>query len=89
MYAFGVLLWEMCTGQRAWAAEFASHWTSVVSAVAVQRRQLDFGLESGMQPGMQNLAHIGAKCMAYNPEDRPAFSTIELWLEKESEEEGS
>jgi hypothetical protein len=46
VYAFGVLLWEMCTGTRAWAgmmhAQVEVGWKSASQAAADRRSGLDF-----------------------------------------------
>ncbi|KAI8472537.1 MAG: kinase-like domain-containing protein [Monoraphidium minutum] len=68
VYSFGVLLWQMCAGNRPWAG--MSH-AAVVRAVCVERRSLEF--PAGAPEGLVMLA---AACMARDPSDRPTFGDV-------------
>eukprot|EP00878_Enallax_costatus_P015719 GHUV01016470.1.p1 GENE.GHUV01016470.1~~GHUV01016470.1.p1 ORF type:complete len:346 (+),score=111.35 GHUV01016470.1:799-1836(+) len=68
VYSFGVLLWQMVTGSRAWAG--MSHM-AVVNAVCCQKLQLQFPPDAP-----DGLVLLGQACMASEPSDRPTFSDV-------------
>eukprot|EP00775_Hariotina_reticulata_P009524 gene9524-9688_t len=68
VYSFGVLLWQMVSGSRAWAG--MSHM-AVVNAVCCKKQQLEF--PAGAPDA---LVMLGKACMSYNPADRPSFDDI-------------
>ena len=85
MYSFGVLLWEMLTGTRAYAG--MTH-AQIVVAVVAKRQALSFPETLAAPPVLLNLT---LSCMAHNPEQRPCFDeivavlnimqpTIESWI---------
>ncbi|WIA44433.1 hypothetical protein OEZ86_007193 [Tetradesmus obliquus] len=68
VYSFGVLLWQMVTGSRAWAG--MSHM-AVVNAVCCDKKTLQFPADAP-----DALVMLGKACMAYNPAERPTFQDI-------------
>ncbi|WIA23927.1 hypothetical protein OEZ85_013569 [Tetradesmus obliquus] len=68
VYSFGVLLWQMVTGSRAWAG--MSHM-AVVNAVCCDKKTLQFPDDAP-----DALMMLGKACMAYNPAERPTFQDI-------------
>ncbi len=72
-YSFGVLLWEMWNGKRAWR-----HLPplGVVHAVALQRRRLE--VPKSAPPAVADLMQ---RCMAEDPGMRPSFNEILPTLE--------
>lgn len=74
VYAFGVLIWEMTTGVRAWAG--MSH-TQILAAVAMEGKQLCF-----LPDCNPSLVELARRCMARNPESRPTFPQIQDRLEQ-------
>ena len=68
VYAFGVLLWEMLTGTRAWAG---LRHANIICLVGVQKQTL--ASPEGLHPVLQSLLE---QCLARSPEDRPSFKSI-------------
>jgi hypothetical protein len=68
VYAFGVLLWQMLCGCRAWAG--MSH-AAVVRAVCHEKRHLEFPPDA--PEGYVSLAQA---CMDHNAGARPTFSDV-------------
>eukprot|EP00879_Flechtneria_rotunda_P001352 GHRR01001502.1.p1 GENE.GHRR01001502.1~~GHRR01001502.1.p1 ORF type:complete len:1180 (+),score=462.14 GHRR01001502.1:255-3794(+) len=68
VYSFGVLLWQMVTGSRAWAG--MSHM-AVVDVVCCKRLQLQFP-----EDAPEAFVLLGQACMAYDPAERPSFRDI-------------
>eukprot|EP00877_Chromochloris_zofingiensis_P005332 jgi/Chrzof1/147/Cz01g05040.t1 len=73
VYAFGVLLWEMCTGSRAWAG---LHHAAIICQVACLKRGLQ--LPDGLPAELRRL--LGT-CLAPDPVSRPTFKQIRINLE--------
>jgi serine/threonine protein kinase len=78
VYAFGVLLYEVITGQRAYAGvpiPLLPH------EVAVQGLRPTW--PEGMPPGCRDLRKLAEACWAHNPQDRPSFAeilrTLDIW----------
>ena len=72
VYAFGVLCWEMYTGQRAWSG---MHCTQIVIAVTIRQRRLL--LPPGAAAAFRDLVQ---QCMSDHPADRPNFQVrLCLW----------
>ena len=67
-FSFGVLLWEMASGARAWAG--LTH-PQIMLAVALQRQALTLPPETPPP-----LAALAAACMAHDPHGRPTFREI-------------
>ena len=65
VYAFGVLCWEMFTGQRAWSG---MHCTQIVIAVTIGQRRLLLPPEAGAA-----FRDLVQQCMSDLPADRPNF----------------
>lgn len=78
MYAWGVLLWEMLTGMRAWAG--LQH-AQILCHVAVMKRSL--GVPEGTPAA---LADLLTRSLAAEPQGRPTFGEIvdsmQLYLQK-------
>ncbi|KIZ04238.1 hypothetical protein MNEG_3718 [Monoraphidium neglectum] len=70
VYSFGVLLWQICTGEQPWRGMTRA---TLLHAVCVERRRLEFGPASDVPECLQLLA---AACMAHDPCDRPTFGDI-------------
>ncbi|KIZ04237.1 Mitogen-activated protein kinase kinase kinase 11 [Monoraphidium neglectum] len=70
VYSFGVLLWQICTGEQPWRGMTRA---TLLHAVCVERRRLEFGPASDVPECLQLLA---AACMAHDPSDRPTFRDI-------------
>lgn len=68
VYAFGVLLWELYNGKRAWAG---MHPMQIMFNVAVKKRILDFPDDT--PASYVALAH---SCLCSQRADRPSFDTI-------------
>lgn len=68
VYAFGVLLWEMLTGTRAWAG---LRHANIICLVGVQKQTL--APPEGLPPVLQSLL---GQCLSRSPEDRPSFKGI-------------
>ena len=68
VYAFGVLLWEMYNGQRAWAGLL---FAQLSYAMFVEKRSLQF--PEGTPEGFRTLA-LG--CMSALPADRPSSKDL-------------
>lgn len=80
VYAFGVLMWELFHGARAW--EGLNH-AQVIHAVAIMHSSLEFTAET--PAGYQRLSK---RCMAADPEQRPTFPEVVCALkEMEAAEE--
>eukprot|EP00877_Chromochloris_zofingiensis_P005863 jgi/Chrzof1/152/Cz01g05090.t1_MAPK len=73
VYAFGVLLWEMCTGSRAWAG---LHHAAIICQVACLKRGLQ--LPDGLPAELRQL--LGT-CLAPDPVSRQTFKQIRTNLE--------
>ncbi|KAK9915712.1 hypothetical protein WJX75_003037 [Coccomyxa subellipsoidea] len=74
VYAFGVLLWEMCTGKRPWAGLMQMQ---VIFHVTIQNKSLEF------PPTVpEELSSIGAQCMSKDPVNRPTMKEVVAALEK-------
>ncbi|BDA44406.1 probable mitogen-activated protein kinase kinase kinase 11 at C-terminar half [Coccomyxa sp. Obi] len=74
VYAFGVLLWEMCTGKRPWAGLMQMQ---VIFHVTIQNKSLEF---PSTVP--EELSSIGAKCMSKDPAERPTMKEVVVALER-------
>ncbi|GBF95008.1 hypothetical protein Rsub_07509 [Raphidocelis subcapitata] len=80
-YSFGVLLYEMLTGARAWAG--LSH-----TAIVLQTSVLGRGLEppAGLSQSAPELAGLLADCLDRDPRRRPTFDgaarALAGWLQK-------
>ena len=72
MYSFGVLLWEMYNGQRAWAG---LHFAQLSYALFVEKRSLQF-LE-GTPEAFRALAQ---GCLSQLPADRPSSENLAAQL---------
>ncbi|GFR40294.1 hypothetical protein Agub_g475 [Astrephomene gubernaculifera] len=68
VYSYGVVLWELLTGQAPWADLNAMQ---VVGAVGFARRTLPDPSE-----GDQLLLHLCKACRAHDPTQRPSFAQI-------------
>ncbi len=68
VYSFGVLLWELFCGERAWEGCLA---VQIVFAVGTLGHTLDFPDEAPAA-----LKDLAAACMATDPRDRPHFDDI-------------
>jgi serine/threonine protein kinase len=67
VYAFGVVLWELYNGKRAWDGLKA---TEVLEKVAAHEI-LEFPLQTP-----RRLKILGEKCLSPNPTERPVFSEV-------------
>jgi PAS domain-containing protein len=67
-YAFGVLLWEMYTGQRPWAGMLQMQ---IIFNITVQKKQLEFPADTP-----QKFKDLAAQCMHSDPLSRPTFPQI-------------
>ena len=67
-YAFGVLMWEMMAGCRAWAS--MKH-AQIMHSIVVERKALKFPAHT--PPAYEALAQ---RCLSYTPADRPGFTEI-------------
>ncbi len=65
VYAFGVLLWEMIAGCRAWAS--MKH-AQVMHCVVVEKTALKF---PSYTPG--NYGAFARRCLSHDPDERPSF----------------
>ncbi len=68
VYAFGVLLWEMYNGQRAWAGLL---FAQLSYAMFVEKRSLQFPEDT--PEGFRTLA---LSCMSTLPADRPSSENL-------------
>ncbi|BDA49774.1 probable mitogen-activated protein kinase kinase kinase 11 at C-terminar half [Coccomyxa sp. Obi] len=68
VYAFGVLMWELYSGARAW--EGLNH-AQVIHAVAIMHSTLEFDADAPM-----GYKHLSKRCMAADPADRPGFPEV-------------
>ena len=76
VYAYGVILWEMLTGQKPW--EDLNPF-QVVAAVAYRNQQLPRPPEP---VGSAFIVDLCMKCLAANPLERPSFASIVEDLER-------
>jgi PAS domain-containing protein len=67
-YAFGVLLWEMYSGQRPWAGMLQMQ---IIFNITVQKKQLEFPADTPA-----NFKCLAARCMSSEPAERPTFVEI-------------
>ncbi|KAK9808830.1 hypothetical protein WJX72_004554 [[Myrmecia] bisecta] len=68
VYAFGVLLWEMYTGQRPWGGLLQMQ---IIFHVTIQNKKLEFPADA---PPF--LVQLAARCMDSDPDKRPKFEEI-------------
>ena len=68
VYAFGVLLWEMYIGKRAWAG---ANVGQVIFAVTCRQETLTMPASAP-----RDLRRLVEACLAANHEDRPSFEQI-------------
>eukprot|EP00884_Botryococcus_braunii_P002388 jgi/Botrbrau1/1214/Bobra.0163s0022.1 len=68
MYAFGIIMWEMFNGCRAWAS--MTH-AQVITAVAIEGRGLRFGRHKS-----EPYAQLAMQCMKHHATERPTFPEI-------------
>ena len=73
VYAFGVLLWEMLTGTRAWAG---MNHAGIICQVAVMGRELE--IPKGLPPQLEQLL---ISCLSRSPAKRPSFVQIASTLQ--------
>lgn len=66
VYAFGVLLWEMMSGCRAWAS--MKH-AQVMHCIVVEQRSLVFPPHTP-----DNYRRFAQQCLSHNPKERPSFT---------------
>ena len=68
MYSFGVLLWEMMAGCRAWAS--MKH-AQIMHSIVVDRKALRF-------PPYTPLAYraLAQRCLSHEPSARPSFAGV-------------
>ena len=78
-YAFGVLLWELLTGQQPW--QELDHPMQIIFAVGVQGQRLP--VPDACPALMSDLLHA---CWDESPDGRPAFAVLEEQLRKGLEE---
>lgn len=73
VYAFGVLLWEMLTGTRAWAG---MRHAAIICQVAVLKRGLQTpqGLPDVLKDVLEG-------CLAVDPAARPSFNAVRNTLQ--------
>ncbi|CAL8465702.1 g5238 [Coccomyxa elongata] len=74
VYAFGVLLWEMACGKRAWGGLSTPQ---VMLAVAYQQNQLTYPTWAPPE-----LVKLGQECMAADLKARPKMEEVERRLQK-------
>jgi len=72
VYAFGVLLWEMYCGQRAWAG---SNMAQIIFKVTIRGECLVLPPEAP-----EELKSLTSWCMAMEPSQRPAFDEVIVQL---------
>jgi len=68
LYAFGVLLWEMMAGCRAWAS--MKH-AQIMHCIVVEQKTLQFPAYT--PPAYKELAQ---RCLSYTPAERPSFAEV-------------
>ena len=68
VYAFGVLMWEMMAGCRAWAS--MKH-AQIMHSVVVERRSLVFPAATPAP-----YREIAQRCLSHTPAQRPSFAEI-------------
>ncbi|KAK9815222.1 hypothetical protein WJX72_000200 [[Myrmecia] bisecta] len=68
VYAYGVLLFELYSGQRAWAR---MRHAQVIHAVAIQHKHPEFPPDSPPK-----YADLALRCMSAEPKQRPTFETV-------------
>ncbi|CAK0736720.1 hypothetical protein CVIRNUC_000792 [Coccomyxa viridis] len=73
VYAFGVLLWEMCTGKRPWAGMMQMQ---IIFHVTIQNKSLEF---PSSVP--ESLRSIGTQCMEKESSQRPTMTEVVERLE--------
>lgn len=74
VYSFGVLLWEMCSGKKAWAG---SSIAQVIYSVTCKGEKLV--PPQGVSQGLKDLM---VACMAHERHTRPEFSDIVVKLDE-------
>lgn len=73
MYAFGVLMWEMWHGVRAWSS---LTFAQIITAVVANKKSLSFNDTANPQ-----YADLALRCMSTDPEKRPTFDQVLVSLE--------
>ncbi|CAL5218507.1 g194 [Coccomyxa viridis] len=73
VYAFGVLLWEMCTGKRPWAGMMQMQ---IIFHVTIQNKSLEFPISVP-----ESVRSIGTQCMKKDPSERPTMKEVVERLE--------
>ena len=68
VYAFGVLMWEMIAGCRAWAS--MKH-AQIMHSIVVDRKALQF--PDHTPPAYKALAQ---RCLSYTPDERPKLAEV-------------
>jgi hypothetical protein len=68
VYAFGVLMWEMMAGCRAWAS--MKH-AQIMHSVVVERRSLVFPVATP-----EPYQELAQRCLSHTPANRPNFAEI-------------
>ncbi|KAK9865060.1 hypothetical protein WJX84_008297 [Apatococcus fuscideae] len=74
VYSFGVLLWELYTGQRPWAG---LRQPKIVVTVTLEGKQLEFPFGTP-----NNFKVLAESCMSRNPRRRPTFDQVLKDLER-------
>lgn len=77
VYSYGVVLWEVLTGEAPWEN---MHPMQVVGAVGFQQKQL---LWPDKGSGEQFLVDLAKRCMSPDPRERPSFVEILESLEQQ------
>lgn len=74
VYAFGVLLWEMYQGRKAWAG---CHMAQIIFFVSIQEKKLE--LPGDAPQVLKSLINL---CLSTDPGCRPSFSVIKSVLQE-------